>query len=243
MPLAEWRAESLRLTLFAAPGASVPNAEMVYRAVSGKEPDTLTKKGVAFEASGFDSDTQIVAASTPVRLDIIFRSKLAVDETLIDRVPVIGPLEDSVRSFNDRMVSWLASMDELSLSRAALGVVAVIPEESREAGYVRLANLIPVKIDTDSNDLLYQINRRRHSKAVESVTINRLAKWAVMRFTMMALSPGTPQKTAESYSTRLELDINTATDVELSFTKTHVVGLTPELADLALEIAERGDVQ
>ena len=54
---------------------------------------------------------------------------------------------------------------------------------ARELGYRELGRFLPaVRLDEDSSDFSYQINRPRRSTVIPELSVNRLSKWSVGKF-------------------------------------------------------------
>ena len=98
-------------------------------------------------------------------------------------------------------------------------------------------------------DFLYQVNRRRASKTVSGVDVNRLSKWSVASISQMTLQiqpdPTTLlSKVGEPISAvRLELDINNVPTPDWSFSGESAMQLFDELVELGPEISESGEVE
>ncbi len=119
----------------------------------------------------------------------------------------------------------------------------------RPTGYRLLAQYLNnVKIDPDnSSDFHYQINRRRVSKNIAGLLINRLSKWSVTitKFSQFALGPVIQEFVISNHdhiSANLELDINTVPEHQTLIFREQMPTIFMELIELASEIAEQGDV-
>ena len=173
-----------------------------------------------------------------------------VDWTLstTDRVPTaaqhVGELSE-LTALIGRLVEWVG-LSELPTSRIAVGLTLVKPVSSREEGYVELDRLIPdLKLDVESSDFSYQINRCRASRVVPDQAINRLSNWSVqqVRFGVISsLADLSMTETAVSYGIRLVLDVNTVPS-EGPLPADKLSAVTTELVELAREIAESGDIR
>ena len=100
-----------------------------------------------------------------------------------------------------------------------------------------------VEISVDSSDFLYQINRRRPSRVVDGITLNRLSKWSVQKAQgVTVLGDGTVERQPIEFSCRTELDINSAPEHTDELPKACLQDLFIECVELADELAVRGDV-
>src|SRR5262249_18400556 len=136
------------------------------------------------------------------------------------------------------------------MKRLALGSTIRLIVEDRIAGYKQLSAYLPFAIDGDqSSDFLYQINRKRQSSVVPSLTINRLTQWSVAALTRLTgqLTIGTSgllpdmRKYDSKSACQATLDINTDPEYQACFEKNQVKDLFNEFVELALEIGTRGD--
>ena len=94
-------------------------------------------------------------------------------------------------------------------------------------------------------DFDYSVNRRRGSKSIDSLMINRLAKWSLGQETFgvveLPVSGGQPRVNATtSYVPLLTMDINTVPEFSGSLTQPR--DIFAELVSLGTEIALQGDV-
>ena len=124
----------------------------------------------------------------------------------------------------------------------------------RAEGYKSLQKYLPaVQLDPEgSSDFLYQINRKRESKVIKGLTINRLQKWSVLAMHRMAFDVGIVEGaqqqsrgvlSAPLSAQRLELDINTQPDRTEPFQSKDLNAIYSELISLGEEIAVRGDTK
>jgi hypothetical protein len=144
------------------------------------------------------------------------------------------------------MTKWIQT---LPMIRLAFGAVLLQPVDGLAEGYRLLSSYVQLQIDPENtSDLLYQINRRRvSSSGITGLTINRLAKWSVLRLqrNLFMLSPGSPVQShtqSEAFACRLELDINTAPEFEGELPQAELPSLIQELVEMGREIAEQGDI-
>ncbi len=107
-----------------------------------------------------------------------------------------------------------------------------------------LTELLPaLKIDMDMHDLLYRVNRRRHSRTIEGVELNRLSTWSIasiLEIRVEVQGSERVESTVTGNVCRLELDVNTAPQPTQRIDD--LAGIFEELVDLGNEIAAKGDV-
>jgi hypothetical protein len=164
----------------------------------------------------------------------------------------VGPFPQALEIFVPLVERW--SSLQADVNRLAFGAVLHSRVESLEMGYKKLGELLPsVQLDSEgSSEFFYQINRPRESKSgIARLRINRLSKWSVAVRTRGVLmgrmisdeqtvnweSSGQPM-----VSCRLELDINTSPEYETALPAQHIRSVFRELVDLAVEVAEKGDL-
>ena len=248
-PLSDWHTQMLRLTAFPSEVASIGEwpwwAELV-----GQPPETKVlqpRRGVQRYEGPF-ADGKLILNIKLGRIDWLFTAVEGPDMEA-EGFSTVGALPDSLDTFRTLMIRWLELETSPAPIRLAFGCIVVQRVEDREAGYRQLATyLTSVQLaPEDSSDFLYQINRPRPSTSgIKGLQVNRLSKWsvAVLRSGMVAirgrsadLMPG-----PECFACRLELDINTAADYQDELPSSGLVRVFEELVDLAMEIAQQGDV-
>jgi hypothetical protein len=242
---ADWLAESIRATVFPAPGPH-PNAEPWWRALIGEDPETRTVKPATreyLEEGPFEGG----------RLQLVVNS-LGVIQWQLQQQPMkelpagllnIGPLPDVTARFADLIERWLPMSPPAT--RIAFGLVAVLPVESSRGAYEALGRYLreSVRIDPNgSSDFIYRINRPRPSTIVSGLVVNRLSTWSALRLAVLASSlrqdPG--RVVHEAYGCRVELDINTVPTFQSQFDAVTGGQVFRELQDFALEIVRDGDI-
>lgn len=247
-PAGRWRTELLRVTAFpsASAEASDPNW---WEALVGEAPEGVTqqpKKG-GVRVEGPWKDSQLVLGIQPMRIDWGLVSAPEAQGLPSSPFSDLGNFVEVKEAFVGLMGKWITTKAP-PLIRLAFGAVLFDPVGSLQEGYKGLEPLLPaVRVDQEgATDFLYQINRRRPSKVISALEVNRLSKWSVMaaNFVEVAVSQGKPQykQGKPSYALRLELDVNSAPDYEGELQADQVGALLKELVELAQEIAERGDI-
>ncbi len=247
---AEWMAESLRLTGFNLADHPISQAAK-WADVTGREPETRLAKpaeGLHKEEGPLENHN-LSFVIRPSKFDWILRAKQSKEDTS----PWIGLFDESLKIFVPVMHKWLNTCPPLR--RVAFGAVLASPVENLRQAHKVLAGYIPsVQIDADtSRDFLYQINRRRESKAgIPQLQINRLSKWSSPTWVTMhvAVTPdaaphavqqiGTP---VELLTAQLELDINTVQEYKNPLPSETLSALFDELVAMGKEIAEKGDIK
>lgn len=250
-PLAEWRAEHARLTVFPMPDASTRSPEW-WQAVTDGQPDETTmnpKKGSALIQGAFDPG-KLILKLEPDRIDwLLTPSERDMDELAAAReFPTLGPAMEMVDAFSAIAEKWLARDDLPAIARIAFGAVLIHPEADRQAGYLRLPDYVPVQVNPESSDFLFQINLPPAPTAtgLEGLRLNRLSKWSVVAYKSIALRfTGTAvqaQPVPEAVALRLELDVNTASAFAGPIPPARLVDIYRELVAGGRTIAANGVV-
>jgi len=247
--VSKWLAESLRLTCFPVP-APAPDPSRWWTDVVGEEPASTTTRlrGALRIFEGPLARCTLRLSAQPPRVDweLLPPAPQDPENSLIP--PTIGPFAEVLADFGRLAERWFASGAYPRASRLALGATLHYPVESREGGYALAAHYLSrsVQVDPRSRELLYRINRRRASSGMAGLELNRLNTWTVMLFTQVASLSGGRRESAfplvETSTLRLEMDVNTSADYVGEFTSDNSGVVFKELAALALEIAEKGDI-
>ncbi len=241
--LSTWQAESLRLTCFPSPAKEF-KAENWWQEVIGEPPEnTIVRAREGFrQDEGNFNGRKVVLGTHPIRIDWLLKSNEEEGEL------TVGSFQDGLDSFLELMSRWFKISPHLR--RLAFGAILALPVDNRKSGYELMAYYLPnVKLDPiGSSDFLYQINRTRNSQlGIAELEINRLSKWSVAKrgLVRFALSPDAHVSSfpsSETFSCRLELDINTSGEYKNDIPSDKLVDVFHELVDLAKEIAVKGDI-
>ena len=163
----------------------------------------------------------------------------------------LGPLRPRLEEMGRIVKAWSSTAECPNSSRLALGTTLLHSVPSKEDGYEKLSPFLReyITLDPDSSDFRYQINRRRQSKSRSDLGLNRLSQWLVWGWQRSSLQidlvensvsredlSGSPQ-----FAVRADLDINTVPDDQLVLDCSQYVGIYDELAELAAELAQKGD--
>ncbi len=159
----------------------------------------------------------------------------------------IGAFPDAIPPFHGLMCDWLKAHCP-PVNRIAFAVNLMFPTGSPRETCAHLNDMLPaVEVAADdTRDFMYQINRRRRSRCLEGLEINRLAKWssAEGRSLEVTIAAGVPSARAAKvrYFRRLEPDINTVPTPDREIPRHAFLGVFDELVSAAKEIAVKGDV-
>lgn len=248
-PFAEWMVEQLRLTLFPVPGVAGMNPEAWWEAVAGAQPEEVSgnlRTGLRTVAGAFRTGKLILTVA-PQRIDWFFvPPDLDPAAGLPGDFRFVGTMTDSLEVFSNVAEQWLGRNDTPDLVRIAFGLVTLHPEEDRHGGYTRLPAYLPVEINPDSSDLMFQLNLPTDSRTgIDGLRINRLSKWSVMGLAPVnfqiqgnAVAAGVGQFFA--YALRVELDMNTAAEFRGALPRERRLDIYRELVAFARNVLTDG---
>lgn len=253
---APWQVEAVRLTAFL-PAASSLDPESWWAELTGQPPERQIswRKQSQSQSDGLLARPDLPAArlvlkTERARVDWLLGPELESQEGPPDIGSAhLGPLPDVLPVFCEMMLRWLATTG-LDVTRLALGVTLRLPVKTKEEAYSLMSNYLPFNLAPESSDFLYRINRPRPSASLDDGTIvNRLATWAVIRVQTLVISASVGGAATQEVSRegepfvacRLELDISTAGDRPGILPQDRFEALLAEFADVAAEIAARGD--
>jgi len=236
--ISEWQVINLRLTAFyddTMPLQSKQNEW--FKEVTGEDAETTITRRDLFQQEGNFGDGRLIlgmpAMATPQRVDWFYVSPTGLGSPFDN-------LENAISKFVPIMTQWLES--SFGTMRIGFGSVLLLPAKDKESAYKQLAVYLPaVKLEPDSSDFLYHINRPRRSKSpVEGLDINRLSKWMVSLSSEIGLPTGSVRK---NFSCLLETDMNTSAQYQGNLPKNHCAAILNELVAMAQEIVEKGDIK
>ena len=251
LSLADWQAENARLTVFPMLDATTRSTEW-WQTVTESQPDetrTNPKKGSALIQGALDPG-RLILKLEPDRIDwVLSPAELDIEELAeAGEPPTLGPAKEIVDAFSAIAEKWLTRDDLPAIARMAFGAVLNHPETDRQAGYLRLPDYVPVQVNPESSDFLYQINLPPVPSAtgIEDLLLNRLSKWSVATLQAVSLRlTGTmvqAQAAPKGFALRLELDINTVSAFAGPIPHARLVETYRELAAAGLAIATDGVV-
>lgn len=242
-----WRGELFRFTVFFLPQDRIDSSNW-WEHIIGEPPEIRNQqpKAGTLREEGSYQGGRLILTALPDRADWLF-------------IPVFDPqtgspdfdqlpsYEIALNIFRQLIERWIAICPPPS--RVAFGTILNYPVPNRPTGYRFLGHYLHnVQLDPEnSSDFHYQINRRRSSKKIPGLFLNRLSKWAVniAQFSQLTIGPAVREYIISSDNlifAHVELDINTAPDNQSSFSSQQLPVIFSELVELASEIAERGDV-
>jgi len=255
-----WVIESLRFTVFLSDKENKPSGlSSWWEKLTGHDDRSVSidrHSHVHVENGVFDTDTEdgkqtlFQISYAPGKVDLIL---LPNQDTEIQpkELNIIGDLQPNLAIMSTIVSSWAALAGCPKSTRLALGTSLLHSVSSKEEGYKILGPYLKnyVKLDLDSSDFRYHINRRRQSKSDDDLSINRLSQWFVWLWQRSNLQINLANNTVSredllaspQFAVRADLDINTVPDNNLEFDCSQYSGIYSELSDLATELAEKGD--
>jgi len=238
-----WGANQLRLTAFPDPSAVIRTPDW-WAQVTGQPADQTANnvKQSIFEASGAFGDGVLTLRTQPLRIDWLFTPSMSEDLPAPDAS--LGPLQTAIDQFGPVADRWFALPDSPNLVRLAFSTVLLDPVESRQAGYRRLGEFLPdVRLDEDSSDFSYQINRPRHSAVIRDLMLNGLSKWSVGAVQAFVANEMGIALAERQYRCRVETDVNSTPEFGRPLPRAELGALFRECVGLTSEIAARGDIR
>jgi hypothetical protein len=237
-----WQLEFARLIAFPAqPPISLE--QHWWQNVAGEPPKdsaSTREDNVRAERGSFQG---VLLALTvhPNRIIWEARSRAVVDWS--GNFPTLGPFREKLDWFVELLGPWLMNSCP-SVLRLALSAKLLQTAASAEEAYQVLAVYLPdvkKELDSNPNDFLLQINRRKTSEVVDRLDINRMCTWSKMNIAIF-VEPGKPFEWPQRCYSALELDINTAPENTDILPSASLPRLFSELASLGKGIADRGDI-
>lgn len=240
----DWTLQSLRITAFVRDRAPVHD---LWAILVGKTPEQIVNKprdGSYTETGLRTDDERLTLSWLPGRAQFeIQPAGLSADLfAALPREPALLP----TKGFHDLAASWLATLHEDAVFRLAFGAVLISEQPSRPVTYASLQPLLHnVKLDPESTDLMYRINRPRSSRVLDGLKINRISTWqAISLQQLVAIDDMSTATTATlAVAARLELDVNTDAERDKPVPSEQLPRLLEELVSTAREIALKGDLR
>jgi hypothetical protein len=239
LQLAPWQIGDLRLTAFLSPGPSPagPAKGKQWEELVGERPENRVSRNFDTEAEengpfGPGGYLSYVRSPRGIQWMLGRQSNHEKPGTSFLGAQVLTP-------FEELMCRWL--LDCPALQRLAFGAALYLPVKDRREGYRELENRLKlgIKYAENEGDFLYQYNRRRTSVTVPELQVNRLSKWTWVG--EVHIKDGKLVEPPES-ACLLEVDVNTVPEFQGTLPHDRRVPLFAEMVEMAVEIAQRGDV-
>jgi hypothetical protein len=181
----EWAVEFLRCTAFTLVGASQSATDWWTR-IAGAEPEEVTSNprlGASQAVGQFGPGNLVVSTQgdridwflTPVPVNLV-ASIQGHAPTQSPQPASIGSADEAFAHFLELSQRCLASEEIPNVNRLALGGALFHQERDKRAAYERLPNYVPVRLEPESSDFLFQINLPMQNRlGIEGLMINRLS--------------------------------------------------------------------
>jgi hypothetical protein len=171
---------------------------------------------------------------------------LALRQEEIERaeeLPTLGIATDAIELLSSVAERWLSSDALPSLARIAFGAILLHPEPDVRAAYSRLPDYIPIQVDPEWRDFMFQTNLPVPSTTgIDGLRVNRLGRWSVGAFqtAVFSLPAGRALSALSKFALRLELDINTGPELSGAIPPARLIDVYRELVGSALAVASDG---
>ncbi|MFH1563087.1 MAG: hypothetical protein ABIF11_06705 [Nitrospirota bacterium] len=234
----KWFAQNLRLTVFPAPTCKIESLPK-WEETLGELPEqsNTQPKAKILEETGKFGKGALSLKFVPGRIDWHYMPIFLTDK-IAENLPNIGQFVEAIELFKPVMVKWLESCGPLT--RLAFGTQINLPTENHKDAYLLLNEYLHyVELDPNSSDFSYSINRiRPYKRGIPDLKINRLSRWGAMEVVLKSESLESDPVLFVS----VDLDINTVPIKDLVISKEYFNILFNELIEMAIEIAEKGDI-
>ena len=243
-----WQVHQLRLTVFPISQTSTGRAPGLWEAAMGREPDNIDfrlKEKLTIE-QGMDENIHLQVITRRDRIDWILQSQPPLRNGGYPKiVPVIRDLAAADRSIRNAVVASRKFVAQVN--RIAFVITLIEISSDLDDAIGRLSPYLPdLRLGNAGEDFSYQVNRRRGSKAIPRIRINRLAKWSIFQFGSINLDVRPAARpvfdvSEVTFTARLDLDINNVPSGS-AISQKKIPALIGELAEMASEIALKGDI-
>ena len=243
-----WQVHQLRLTVFPFSRISTGSVSGLWKAAMGQEPDNIDfrpKQKLTIE-QGMAENTHLQVITREDRIDWILQPQPPVPDGGYPKlVPVLRDLAAADESIRNAVVA--SRKFAAQVNRIAFGITLVEISSDLDEAIGRLSSHLPdLRLGNAGEDFSYQVNRRRGSKAIPRVNINRLAKWSVFQFGSINLDVRPAARAVfdvseVTFTARLDLDINNVPS-NSAISQKKIPALLGEMAVMASEIALKGDI-
>lgn len=243
----DWKCENIRLSLFSIGGIQLTSGD--WTTLTGQAEAEQEQKGSGRHVfSSALMGGQLSLGVIGNRCDCILNAIANVELLSEDNIPSVGQWPTCFEEFQRATEAYLPKFG-VPINRMAFGATLVLPHKTRLDAYVTLVEQIKsFKHPPDQiHDVLFRINWPQNSKVDNSLTLNRLTTWQVQQIQLQIVvaDGNSPASFVNpiSFITRLELDHNTDQGHVEPFDVGLLVPIYRELANLALQNAEQGEVQ
>jgi hypothetical protein len=236
----DWQLEFARLVVFPIDPPLFLEQQW-WQDITSEQPEesVSNRKNNYREEKGSFEGMVLSLRIEPSRVDWLIQPGAGIDEQFGD-YPTIGPFREKVEWFVGLLSPWLDKSCP-PIQRLAFTGKLLQPASSAQEAYRLLGAYLPTaKLDTNPDDFLFQVNRRRRSNVLPALPLNRISAWSKLNLAL-AMQPKSSFTWPEKCYSAVEFDINTPPESAAVLPHKSLPPLFRELASLAIEIAENGD--
>ena len=239
----DWQIESMRATVFTSDPLDSLTIQSWFTNISAGSSSRMNISPNSFQGAANFAAGLLRVNSVSNRLDVILSPDLS------QNVQSIGSLSTA----RDLLTKFMLPLKDLGgsqqVDRVAYAIILNFQVQNEEEGLALLAKLLTrVELSPASRDLLYRVNIPVPSKSLPGISLNRLATWCVAQVQILQVKPNSdapgillnlnPDK---PFSIRLEMDLSTDSQKQLSSSSVVIEKLLHELSDIAAQIALHGE--
>jgi hypothetical protein len=248
MALVDWEAEAIRISLFSHETVNVTDAD--WREITGQDeaPSRRTVSGRRTLSGSFLAGDFVISAHADRTVCALSPAQPDRDTLEEARIPTLGEWRSTLDNFLKATRDWVAKYPA-SVTRLGLGVTLLARYPDKESAYKMLLQLLKSVTGDPKRmrDLVFRINWQADSKVLNGLVLNRLTTWSVVELFIrtIAFESETASVTGQTPIIdilRLEMDHNTTQQWKETFGRKDLVYIYTELAGLAVENAERGEL-
>lgn len=241
----KWLVQSLRATFFTTGGINIDKfleSKAEFEVVMKEESPKIARQNII----AISGETKLNIQILPFRVDLNVSPKDEISATPPNLVTLGDQKEvlDDFLSFAQDFVDMAVNKITNKITRVALGCVLLMPVKNHDEGYSTVSSYLPFEMEgKDSSDFNFQINKPTTSKVVNTLTLNRLSIWSVMRLNL-SIQPTVELKgsdlVSEMFYSKLELDMSTDQQNTRHFSVSKIKNLLEELNELSIEVSQNG---
>ena len=239
----QWDVDSLRVSIFCDSQNNHDPAALWQRVVDTipESIESRPKQNLTL-ATGNLEDNRCILVAEKARLDWHIRPLAPVPPTS-EGLLLVTDIDKMLPVLNKAVLRSIQNVQHVY--RLAFGLVLIKQASSMEDALRQIEAYLPLEHLENCRDFAYQVNRRRTSRVIPFLPINRLTKWTVQEVlgSTVTIGPAAEEPvhtTKRTTVSMLTLDINNAPLGKPL--PSQMPRLFNELVMLAGEIALKGDV-
>lgn len=240
-----WVAELLQLVLFPIDSPLLADRQW-WKEVTSEEPEKTERKTTE-RAAGGAYRGQWLGLTVEANRIVWLASRLPSEE--LPDIGGLGDFKDARDTFFGSLNDWLREKCP-PLRRVGFAGKVFLPTDSRDDNYRMLGRLLPaVRVDLDSSEFQYRINRRKASESnIPGLMINRLSTWSSARlvgvtYELTGEKNAPSHKVLDKHACMLDFDINNPIEEGFVIPRERLMALVTEFGQFAEALASYGDVR